>query len=551
MGKRGPGASRGPRRTRDKRRKPWELPGLSRYGRVEAFLEWLPVTRGILAGKNIELIPEEKEWLRGVYGPSNEDGLRTVREALLSVARKNGKTTLVSGLCWCHLSGPEAESYGECYSAAADRDQSSIIFNEMKAMAMMRPYLWGRVNIKHHEKAIEDEENGSRYHALSRQTHKAHGLNASFVACDELAQWTSRDLYDVLKTSQGARAEPLLVTISTQSPDPAHLMSQLVDYTYAIESGEVEDPTFFGKVYAAPEDADIFDKKNWHLANPALGKFRSLEEMRVAAERAKQSKAFEPAFRNLYLNQRADSVAQLIARTDWEACGTPLRDLEGRPCYLGVDLAERRDLTAIVCVFPDDGFDVLPFFWLPDGDLKEKANEDKVPYELWKREGHLLTTPGRVVRYKHVAPTLREIFDNYDVRGIAYDRWHIQTFAESLGDTGLFRIDREGSQFSIDGIKAIPFGQGFKDMAPAVDLLEAAIVDKELRHANHPVLTMCAANVKAEIDPSGNRKFTKEKSHGRIDGIVALAMALSAAVAGREVKTVRPWDNPEFEIAVL
>ncbi len=340
MGQRGPGAAKLQTAARKPRRKtlPWRKRALSRPGRVVAFLEFLPVTAGPLAGTKLRVRDWQREIIEGIYGPAADDGRRTVRTALLTTPRKNGKTQLAAGLALCHLLGPEAEQRGQVYSAAADREQAALIFNEMVAMILKTPELAARVNIKQFNRRIEDLETGSLYAALSADARKAHGLNTSFFVYDELAQARDRNLYDSLNTSVGGRAEPLGIVISTQSPDARHVMSELVDYAEQVRDGLVDDPSFFPCVYAAPEDADPWSEETWHACNPALGDFRSLEEMRVTAARAQRIPALETSFRNLYLNQRVEADERFIAAADWHACDAPVdaAALAGRACWGGL-----------------------------------------------------------------------------------------------------------------------------------------------------------------------------------------------------------------------
>ncbi|MAS42231.1 MAG: terminase [Rhodobacteraceae bacterium] len=545
MGRRGPGAGRlidarkrfaGDDRIDDmfntaslSTAEPWEKPGLTRAERVVAFLETLPVTSGILAGERFGVRPWQRQIIEDLYA-EGEDGRRIVREAVITLPRGNGKTGLLAGLALAHLCGPEAESRGQCFSAASDRDQAALLFNEMEAMIHETPALARRVNIQRFAKKIEDIPTGSVYAALSADARKAHGLNVSFYCYDELAQAPNRQLLDYLRTGTGKRHEALGIVISTQASDPLHVMSELVDYGRQVQDGVIEDHRFLPVIYAAPEDADPWDEAVWHACNPALGDFRSLDEMRRAADMARRIPAQEAAFRALYLNQRIDAESRFIRALEWEACGAPVEwnDLVGRPCWGGLDLSQSRDLTALVLVFPDDegGIDVLPFFWCPEDAMAERAETDRVPYPVWAAQGHIEPTPGATVDYRPVIARIAEACATFDVQGIAYDRWRIEDLRRQLGDEG---IDDRLAEF----------GQGFKDMGPAVDALERAIADKRLRHGGHPILRWNAANAVVELDPAGNRKLSKKRSREKIDGLVALAMALG--VMEKIEPKAQPW----------
>ncbi len=509
--------------------RPWEAEGLTRAGRVVAFVESLEVTAGKLAGQPFRLRPWQVEIIDEIY---REDaaGERPVRTAVITFGRKNGKTALAAALALCHLVGPEAEARGEIYSAANDKMQAGKIFAEMEAMILRLPALADRINIKRFGKEMEDSETGSIFRALSADVAGKHGLSPSCVIYDELGQATSRDLFDALDTAMGARANPLLMVISTQAATDVAPLSQLIDYGRQVRDGLVDDPAFRLFEYSAPLDADPWDEDTWRLANPALGDFLSLDEVRRQATQAQRVPAKEPAFRNLILNQRVSAEKHFLTVGEWLANGAAVKAeaLRGRACYAGLDLSAVRDLTALVLVFPDDSgdFDVLPFFWLPGAGLVERSEQDRVPYWSWHKAGHLLTTPGATIDPAFVAATVKELAGLYDLRMIGYDRWRIDEFQRALAEIGC-------------EVALEPRGQGFKDMAPAVDLLERCVVERRLKHGSHPVLTWCIANAVATADPAGNRKLDKMRSRDRIDGAVALAMALATAEKhGKE----EPWE---------
>jgi len=493
---------------------PWRKPGLTRPERVIAFLETLPITSGTLAGQLMKLLPFQRAFIDDVYGPQTDDGRRRVRTALLSCGRKNGKTGLAAGLALCHLFGPEVETRGQVFSAAADREQAAIIFRECEAIIDATTWMMARSNVQRFHKIIEDLETGTIYKALSADARTKHGLAASCVIYDELAQAPNRELYDVLQTSQGTRDEPLMLTISTQSSDPNHIMSELVDYAEKIATGALQDPTFVGHVYTVPMDADPWQEMNWYLANPALGAFRSLEEMRISASRAQRIPAQEATFRALYLNQRVDADQRFLSSLDWDACAAKFdpESLRGRPCYGGLDLSSTTDLTALVLFFPEDAGAVMCWFWVPADNIGEREDRDRVPYRVWKRDGFIETTPGKAIDKRAIARRLAEVVSAFDVRAIAYDRWGIKELRRALEDEGI-------------SVPLTEWGQGFKDMSPSVAALETAVLRRELQHAGNPVLRWNISNCVVTLDAAGGRKLDKAKSVDRIDGAVALAMA--------------------------
>lgn len=498
---------------------PWEVAGLSRLDRVVAFLEDLPITQGSLAGTKLVVRPWQRDFLAEVYG-EDDDGNRPIRTAILSMARKNGKTQLVVGLALCHLMGPEAEGRGEVYAAANDREQAGKCFAEMVAILDDHAELLSRVNVVKFSKRIEvlsGAGRGSIFAALSADAATKHGLSPSFIVYDELGQAPKRDLYEALDTAMGARENPLMVVISTQAASEHAMLSELIDYGRKVNAGEITDHAFHLTLYMADPNDDPWSPETWLKANPALGDFRSLADVERQAAQAERMPAREQAFRNLFLNQRVDAHVRFLAKGEWDANGDAFdfASLVGKPCYGGLDLSASRDLTAFVLVFPNDkgGFDVVPQFFLPEHGIRDKSEADRVPYDLWAKQGFLTLIPGATVDPSVVANAIADASTTYDLQRLAYDRWRIEDLKRELTNLGA-------------DLPLEPFGQGFKDMAPAIDKLERLVASNDLRHAGNPVLTFCTSNAVIERDAAGNRKLAKHKSSGRIDGLVALAMAL-------------------------
>ena len=479
--------------------------------RADYLIRWLestPVEAGILEGSRFSVQPWQRDFLEHVYA---EDGAPTI--AVLSVPRKNGKTGLAARLCLAHLCGPEAEANGEVYSAANDRAQAAIVYRAMHAIIKRVPALQERLVVRDFDRSIEDVITGSRYMALSADVPTKHGLSASFIVYDELGQAPKRDLYDVLETSMGARLTPLMLIISTQAPLDAHVMSELVD--------EVESPTrdrsMYGVVHRAPAGADIWDEDVWAAANPALGTFRSLKEFQDAARRAHRLPSRRSSFRNLYLNQRVAPDTTFLDVAEWAACTGDIPMLQGAECYVGLDLAKTADLNALIAYFPESRT-VLDWVWASE----EQVDGAAAPYRQWAEQGYLLTTPGRSVNKRAVALQLGALLDAYDVRRVTVDRWAIDELRRVADEEGLY-VDLQ------------PMGQGYRDMAPAVSLLEAAVLERTLIHRGNPLMGWCFGNIEVDEDPAGNRKFTKKRAHGPIDPMVALLMALSGAATAPPV----------------
>ncbi|KPH80560.1 terminase large subunit [Bosea vaviloviae] len=499
---------------------PWSVPGLSRPERVIAFCEDLPITAGKLAGTTMQLREWQRTFIHAVYTEDAAGG-RPVRTAVLSMGRKNGKTQLAAALALCHLLGPEAEPRGEVYSCALTRDQAAKLYAEMVAMLQCHPELDDRCNVIRFTKQIEvlsGEGAGSIYLALSADAGSKLGLSPSFVVYDELGSAPNRALFDAMDTATGARDNPLMMVISTQAAADHAVLSELIDYGLKVHAGDIVDLSFHLTLFAAPQEADPWHPDTWRLANPAIGDFRSLEDVQRQASQARLVPSKEAAFRNLILNQRVSAVSRFIHKAEWDANAgaIDLGRLDGRECYAGLDLGATRDLTAFVMVFPDDKgrFDVLSRFFMPEANIEERSNEDRVPYDLWAKQGLITLIPGATIDPGFVAEAISSASVRYQINAVAYDRWRIEDLRRELGLFGA-------------PVPLTPFGQGFKDFSPAVDMLERCVAEKQLRHGGNPVLNMCAANAVVTRDPAGGRKLDKSKAAGRIDGLVALAMALS------------------------
>jgi len=533
MGLRGPGARPKAKAAEARAKRPrWQAKGLTRSERVIRFVESLKVTSGALAGRRFTLRPWQREIIKAWY--ATKANRRIVRTGLLSVARKNGKTGLCAALALCHLLGPEQERRGQIVVGATDRDQSGLIFDEVVAFIEDNPDFSARVNVKRHEKVIEDLESGSKFRALSSDAKKAHGLSPSVVILDELAQWgigAGRALYDALTTAQGARKDPLVLIIGTQSADDHALMSQLVDYSKAVRAGSIPDPTFSGFVFEVPADADVFDEANWILANPALDDFRDLQDMRTLAERAQRMPTLEASFRNLFCNQRVDAEERWLPAPEWDGCREDFDiDALAGPCFGGLDLGSVRDLTAFALFWPGSGA-LAVWTWCPADALRAREDTDRVPYTVWAKQGHIEPTPGKATDKRRVALRLAELCARFQPEAIAFDQWGMTELERVLSEEGI----------TLPPLKS--FGQGFKSMSPATKAFEERVLNRRLQHSGNPVLTWAISNVAIERDAAGNMKLSKERSRERIDPAVAAVMAVGLAT--QEPKA-EPFEVPQL-----
>lgn len=497
-----------------------------RVKRIISFIEKLTIPSGKNQGETFKLRKFQIQFIADIYGPINQFGNRRVRRAILTMARKNGKSMLTACLALVHLVGPEAIKNGEIYSAANDHNQAALIFKYAAQIVRADPELLSFIKIVDSTKTMVCISNGSVFRAVSAEAGTKFGLNPTVVIYDELAQSKQRDLYDVLDTSMAAREEPLFIVISTQSNDPQHILSQLID-----DGLSGHDPTTICHFYGVPDDADgIFDdQKLWKIANPALGDFRSLSEMKTAAKRANRMPTFEAAFRNLYLNQRINSISPLIPRAEWAACKGDATIEPGEAIYLGLDLSKKVDLTALVAVTAGENERVKAWFWKPESSIVADEKRDRVPYAVWKSQGFIEAVPGRSIDYAWVAARLEKISREYRILGIAYDRKYIDDLLNAMARANIESYSEKNDKeknHGDRGIRLVDWGQGFYGMPPAIEAFEISVLNRKLIHDGNPVLTWNVSNALAVPDEAGNRKFDKKSARFRIDGAVALAMAI-------------------------
>ncbi len=456
---------------------------------------------------------QEREIIRPLF-KTRKDGRRQYRTCLLMLPRKNGKTEIAAALAIYFLLF-DSEIGGEVYSAAADKDQAALVFNVAAQMIRNDPELDAQCEIIDSQKRIVHRKSGSFYRAISAEAYSKHGFNASVVIYDELHAAPDRRLWDVLATSQGARSQPLMLAISTAGYDRHSILWELYSHAKKVLENPSLDPTFLPILYEAPEHSDWTDERIWKQANPALGDFRSLEEMRTVAARAKEIPAQENTFRRLYLNQWTEQASRWIAMDAWDACRVQSVSLKGRRCYVGLDLSSTKDLTALVGVFPDEtGFDVRCEFFIPGDNIMARVRRDRVPMDLWVKQSFLNATPGNVVDYEAVRAVLQQWARDYDLREIAFDPWNATDLTTRLMEQ--------------DGLKCVELRQGFASISAPTKALERAVLGRELRHDGHPVLRWNVGNVAIDTDPAGNLKPSKKVSTERIDGVYALVNAVWA-----------------------
>lgn len=491
--------------------------------RATKFIKKLRHTKGDWAGKTFNLIPWEEKIVRDLFGTVNEDGKRQYREAYISVARKNGKTEICGALGnYCLFA--DGEQGSEVYCAAGDRDQASLVYGAAKSMVEQNATLDRNSKIVDSVKRIIFPKRNSFLRALSSEAFSKHGYNPHLAICDEVHVWPGRDLYDVLKTGMGARSQPLLVSITTAGFDRTSLCWELYTYAKKIISGAIQDPTFYAAIYEVEENEDWKDEANWYKANPGLGIYRSIDEMRQAFKRACEVPAFENTFRRLYLNQWTSAETRWLSLEKWDLCSDPVHmdSLWGRPCYGGLDLSTTTDITAFALVFEpgaDGIIDLLVWMWMPEAAVKK-------PFDLWVRQKHIETTDGNVVDYEVIRAKVNEVGKIYNIRDIGYDPWNATNLAINLQQ---------------DGFVMVPVRQGYASLSAPTKELMNMVLQKRIRHGGNPVLRNMVDSLMITQDSAGNIKPAKDKSTSRIDGVVASIIAIDRLT--REENATSVYEN--------
>ena len=504
---------------------PFMLP-TSHYDEAKAdravrFIEMLPHTKGIWAGQPFWLLPWQEQIIRDLFGVVKEDGTRQFRCAYVEIPKKNGKSELAAAIA-LYMLYADGEASPEVYGAAADRQQATIVFDVAKAMVEMTPALLKRSKIMGATKRIVNYKNAGFYQVLSAEVGTKHGLNVSGLVFDEIHTQPNRNLYDVLTKGSGdARQQPLQFLITTAGTDRNSICFELHNKAKDILKGTRVDPAFYPVVFGL-EDADDWNlEENWYKANPSLGYTIQIDRVRDAYREALTNPAEENVFKQLRLDCWVNSSVAWIPEHIYDRGDIPIdmNALRGRDCYAGLDLSSTSDITAFVMVFPPrdetEKYIVVPHFWLPEETLDLRVRRDHVPYNIWRQMGLFHVTEGNVVDYNFLRKTINELSKDYHILEIGVDRWNATQLITDL----------EG-----DGFTMVPIGMGFKDMSPGMKELYKLMLEGKIIHGGNPVLRWMAGNVVAEIDAAENLKPSKKKSTEKIDGIVALIMALDRAI---------------------
>lgn len=502
--------------------------------RAVKFIENLCHTKGKWAGKRFWLLPWQEQLIRDIFGIVKPDGYRQFRTAFVEICKKVGKSELAAAIA-LYLLYADNEPSAEVYGAAADRQQASIVFDVARQMVEMSPALLKRSKIMGATKRIVNYGNAGYYQVLSAEVGGKHGFSVSGLVFDEIHTQPNRQLYDVLtKGSSDARQNPLHFIITTAGTDRHSIAYELHTKAIDILEGRRVDSTFYPVVYGLKDDEDWEDEANWYKVNPSLGYTVDIERLRDAYREAKQNPADEITFRWLRMNQWVSNTTAWIPDQIYQRGNEEidLKSLEGRDCYGGLDLSSTGDITAFVLIFPprddEEKYILLPFFWVPEETIPQRVKANSVPYDVWERQGYLMSTEGNVIHYDFIEKFIEELGEKYHILEIAFDRWGATQMVQDL----------EGMGFTV-----VPFGQGYSSMSAPTKEFYKILMEGNMVHGGHPVLRWMAGNVVIDTDPAGNIKVTKARSKEKIDGIVAAIMALDRCIRNQVHKQGSVYDE--------
>lgn len=489
--------------------------------RAVKFINNLKHTKGVWHGVPFDLLPWQDKIIRDIFGTVKDNSYRQYNTAYVEIPKKNGKSEIAAAIA-LYLTCADSEWGAEVYGCAADRQQASIVFDVAVDMVDQCPALKKRIKPIISQKRLVYMPLGSFYQVLSSEAFSKHGLNVHGVIFDELHAQPNRELFDVMTKGSGdARTQPLFFLITTAGTDRNSICYEVHQKADDILRGKKHDSTFYPVIYGIKDEDDWSLEENWYKANPSLGHTIPIEKVRDAFNSAKENPAEENIFRQLRLNQWVKQSVRWMPMDIWDKCSFEVNPekLKGRECYGGLDLSSTNDITAFVLVFPptptDDKYYVIPFFWIPEENLKLRVRRDHVPYDIWKKQGFLNTTEGNVIHYAFIENFIEELGKKFNIKEIAFDRWGAVQMVQNL----------EGLGFTV-----VPFGQGYKDMSPPTKELMKLTLEQKIAHGGHPALSWMMDNIYVRTDPAGNIKPDKEKSTEKIDGAVALIMALDRSI---------------------
>ena len=493
----------------------WEFSEEAANRPIEFIEKFCKQSKGEWIGKPLKLELFQKAYISALFGfVERETKLRRFKETLFLCGRKNGKSTLLSGIALYMLMA-DGEGGAEVYSIATKADQSRIIFSEAVHMVKQSPVLGNY--IKKRKTDMYMPITFSKMEPLASESKSLDGLNSHCVIIDELHAIRDRNLYDVMKQSMSARRQPMLVMITTAGTVRECIFDDVYDYATKVVDGVIQDDQFLPVLYELDSRDEWTDYRMWQKANPGLGTIKKIEYLAEKVERAKTDPKELPALLCKEFNIR-ETVAE--AWLPFEVINNEetftVEEFRGSYAIGGVDLSSTTDLTCatIVLMKPNSGKKyVLQQYFMPGEIIEQRAKEDKVPYDLWQRQGLLRASEGYKINYSDVTAWFLEMFNEYDIRPlwIYYDPWNSSYWTQEMQDYGFQMVEAR---------------QGYKTLSPAMKDLEADLKNKEINYNNNPILKWCLTNVVAKRDDNDNIRPIKGKNlRARIDGAVSLIIA--------------------------
>ncbi len=484
--------------------------------RVLKFFSFLRHSKGDFAGKPFILAPWEQFIIYELYGwRRKKDGLRRFRTAYLEVARKNGKSTFAAGNALFMLDA-DGESGAEVYVLATKREQARIIFSEAQNMVRASPELKKFITVNASNMYVLDR--ASKFEPLGADKNTLDGLNVHCGIIDELHAHKTRDSYDLIDTATGARKQPLLLSVTTAGVNQNGICREKHNHVEKILQGILPDDEFFGMIYTLDDGDDWQDEINWMKSNPNLGVSVYIEDLRKKARFAQASPAALNPFLRLHMNVWTSAESVWIVPDAWNATAGEVdtQALAGAECYGGLDLSTTTDISALTLTFamPDGTYKNLYEFWIPKDRIEDRVRRDRVPYDVWVRDGFIHATDGPVIDYDYIEHRILELARRYRIRELAYDPYNATEITNHLID---------------HGVEMVAFRQGFVSISPAAKQMEILIMSQKYHHGGNPVMNWMMSNVVIRQDPAGNIKLDKEKSREKIDGPVSAVMAIGRA----------------------
>ena len=506
---------------------------------IDVFHNLFVHIEGSFAGKHFLLELWQQSILANVFGWKRPDGMRRYREVFVYIPRKNGKTPFGAGIL-NYVLFFDNEPGAQIYGAAGEKEQAALLYRHATGMISREEELSSRCKVYRAFKSIQLlSDPGSTYKVLSADADTKHGGNPHLVILDELHVQKNRELVDVFTTSFASegRKQPLFISFTTADFErEGSICNEKHDYAKKVRDGIIKDDAFLPVIYEATLEDDWTDPKVWKRVNPNLGVSVSMDYLKRACAKAKEMTSFENTFKRLHLNIRTEQAMRWLKMDKWDACNAPVDEkmLEGKECYMGLDLASNKDVAAAVMLFPaDDGsYDVVPRFWIPRDNAAARDKRDRVPYTAWARDGYITMTEGDMIDYDVIRRDICELGERFNILEISIDRWaatHLIT------------------QLSGDGHEMVPFGNGFHDMNAPTQELEVLVCSGRIRHGGNPVLRWMASNVAIETNATDYIKPSKKKSTEKIDGIVALIMAIGRSLERDENEGRSVYDDIDPE----